>query len=249
MSDYGIQVQRAAGKIQIDGTHQNYIIYNSGTETKGVGDKHFSIGLAHPQLATYSLTDTPFFAFNLNDTDGTSIANCVGSTIYTWFDSAVHNAYTTARIATGTVAMDIPWLVLTPPNSVRQHYGLEIFNAAGDSVFASWENYMKLIGSYTFTLAAGAGNTDNTTDVTVINTSNNYFILLPPNFKWHRSVGNNVVYYYSMGMGKTSTTNVRIRSALSVGNYVSGSTAYLSGNCWSTAGRLLELAPVKTLLV
>jgi hypothetical protein len=247
MSDYGIQVQRSAGKIQIDGTHQNYAVYKTGTETKIANDYWFNITLLHPITLDYVLTECPFIAVNVDDTDGAVVENCVAQNAYCYFEDTVYHAYTNAKVTTGTGAMSIPWMVIAAPHGIKERYGLKIFSPDGDSVFASWENYIEIVGVHTFSLAAGDTNADNTTNVTVVDAVNNYFILMPTNYKWLKNWAVAAwMKYWSMGMGKISSTSIRVHSAVQIGTAAEAQN-WVVGNCWDSNCQLIEIAPVRAI--
>ena len=248
MSNYGIAVSRAGSKIQIDGTHKNFSVYKEGTGAGRVGHYYFTISLYNPYTLTYDLTDKPLILLNVNNTEYASVNKCVGSTGHMYWDEATYQAYMGARVNCGATVFDVPYIVAAPPKMPRQHYGLEIYNDAGDAVFTSWEHYVELVAVHDFSRAASAAPADDdTTDVTVIDAVNNYFCLMPVNIMWHSVLGNTSMIYYTASMGKINSTSIRVHSAMRLGSYILDS-GYYHGSVWDSDMQMLEFSPVHTLI-
>lgn len=250
MSEYGISVARSAGKIQIDSNYKNFSIYDYGEVTKA-GGAHYAGFPIYENTLGYTLDSFPWIIFNIGDTDTDTIHTYIGTVQgVSW--SAVHQAYTYARVVTGQGAMQVPWAVLAPPYKPRERYGLEIYNPAGESVFTSWEPYAEIVGVHEFTLAAGGTSTFNTTQVTVKNAYNNYFHITNNNYKWYHNWAihaTDTIHYYTMGMALENSTTVEIGSAVPCGTkYWSSVPSYIEGNCWTNVSQLIELAPVRNLI-
>jgi len=188
MSDYGIIIKNNSGEVQIDSVYKNYALNQSGSQAM--------VGVAEYVNFT-DVSTPPIFATKAN----ASYYHC-----HPHFEISGSD-YTRALILSEG-AYTLYWKLFTSGQVLSlPSYGLVIRNSSNEIVFSSADTWLKIKGVYSRLVAYGA-----TSDVTVVDADNNYFILTdhswdlrsieyPPYWDY---------YYRARGIKYINSTTIRI---------------------------------------
>uniref|UniRef100_A0A6M3L155 Uncharacterized protein n=1 Tax=viral metagenome TaxID=1070528 RepID=A0A6M3L155_9ZZZZ len=192
MADYGLEVFNSNNGLQIDSKYRNFSYQDSGSLSISVGlntinfvdTDEVPIIAIQPSTATYCMLHT------LNKSGGDFITASI------WGE----------RLASGTInwMSFIEGTVITLPT-----YGLLVYDSSGTVVFSSEDRHMKIVDVYTGTCAKSG-----TSDETVSNANNNYFILYPQSY-WIEEVfippvPKTIGIHHGLGLKKIDSTTIRV---------------------------------------
>lgn len=223
MADYGLIVKNNDSEVQIDGTYKNYTLFTSGSQavTQTGSGTAVTINTNSPVVASKVLT---------------TYFHCISGS------SSTSGTYVAAIIFYSEGSQTLPWVSYTYAHTATlPTYGLIVKNAAGTVVFSSEDEWLKIIGVDSSSLAYSVGGY---TDVTVVDAVNNYFFLTDHSWEhtatYNGSDWDHIVY--SRGMKRINSTTIRV-GVFPYSVFSLGSSAGIGNGSWNSTFQLLEFGP------
>lgn len=208
MTDYGITIRNKKKVVIIDSQYKNYTFYEGGTANLSLYSTLIPIEPTEASLITIIQPPTDHYvnAYGINDSTNGHSDIIIASSGTTTCKYAVYK---------------------DGQSTTEDTFGMIIYDSSGSVVFNSNElGYLKPIARYSYT---PPWLNTSTTNVTVQDTDNNYFVLMGGSTAYYRDGA--TLYRYLLGMKKINSTTLRLDHVKIHTENVGG-----SGSAWNQYG-------------
>ena len=189
MVDYGVKIRNASKSVIIDSTYKNHIYHSHGTAS------------VVRYLNTIDIADVSTSALLFIKAPDTIIANPYGFVK----NGSVYDKIIIGANGTGTV----DWLVYEECNTTATGIGANIYNTSNDIVFSSNEaGYTNMINTIYY-----GGNLQTGTDITVRNTTDNYFTMTGGGYDYfyYGDLSPRQLYRRMAGLKKVDSNTINLK--------------------------------------